>query len=63
MVLYDKVTSGREVCEPGTGHECGGGIASGIISEPPVVCIGDEQVDRRGQAWVSADDRTECVCE
>lgn len=28
MVLYDEVTSGREVCEPGTGHECG------IISEP-----------------------------
>lgn len=50
MVLYDEVTSGREVCEPGTGHECGGGIASGIISEPPFVCIGDEQVDRRGQA-------------
>lgn len=38
-------------------------VGVGLHQGSPVVCIGDEQVDRRGQAWVSADDRTECVCE
>lgn len=34
----------------------GGGITSGISSEAPLVCGGNGQVDRRGQARVSVDD-------
>ena len=45
--MYEDCNSGEVCCRCDRGVEGGGGTASGISSEPLLICYGDGQTDRR----------------